>query len=180
MDYDPSTGTSALSPLAALFGGGSATSSGTPPGGGNPLAGMITALLRGSQGGQPPAPPSSPDATGTFEGNIRSPANPYSPSTDSFGMQPHRQIGPPPTPPSAPPPPAPPTGPFAGGAPPVPFMTPGSALSGPQPMPPNPFTQGTSPTPFLNTGALFGRPPIGGSPLSAIAQRPNPISSMQL
>ena len=93
---------------------------------------------------------------GTYEGNIASPANPLNAGT--YGQ---------PTPSPGMPPPQ------TGGAPPA-------QPSGAMPM--NPFTQGAHPTPFLNGSALFGRPPMTGapSPFGASAQRPNPLSQMQL
>jgi putative peptide zinc metalloprotease protein len=65
--------------------------------------------------------------------------------------------------PAAPPPTPPP--PTAGAMPPV-----------------NPFTQGARPSPFLNTSALFGQPPMAGSPspFGMPMQRPNPTGQMQL
>ncbi len=174
MAYETPEAVSALSPLAALFGGGNPQNMSPGPAGGgasNPLNAIIAALMKSGQGssGSP-----SPAPTGTYEGNIQTPANPLNPDTSSFGMTPKPPM-PPPQAGGAPP------SPFTSGTSPVPFLPPGGPSSQPPAPPPaNPFTQGAPPTPFLNTGALFGRPPIGGSPLSAVAQRPNPISSMQL
>ena len=149
----PVTAISPLQPLTQMFGG----QQGATPGlgsAGNSIGGgvnnMISALMKGYNNAQN-AQALAPNA-GTYEGNIQTPANPFG-SVEQPSM--------PPATPSA--------------APSIPPSHPGGTVS-----PINPFTQGAHSTPFLNGSALFGQLPMAGSSPSTFAQRPNPISQMQL
>lgn len=157
----------ALSPLsgfAQMFGGNQppAQPAGTPPpapGAGGLSGGInnfISALMKGYQSGHPADAPSTGPG---YEGNIPSPANPF--SGGQFGMPGQAAAAAKPNVPQAgqwaghaqPPP-------FQGGnwpghAQPVPFL---GQTTGPQP---NPFMSGTSPFQFGNNpmmSALFNPP----------------------
>ncbi len=169
---------SPFQPFAQMFGGqqGVTPGSGSTGGIGGGINNMISALMGGYNSAHN-AHTLEPNAA-TYEGNIKTPANPFgsvTPPAMPQGMPPPQTGGAPSAPPS--PSAQPPTNPFVSGAHQMPFMSPTGAPSTGQ-MPGNPFAGGAAPSPFLNGSALFGQLPMTRP--SAFAQRPNPISSMQL